>query len=89
MRGGGKSREKVKVDFGRNLRRVVAILRCIFAVGGIPLSLITGPLPLRHVANLLTGRLDFYYYKPAGWLIIQSIATSNFSKAVREMHDSG
>ena len=66
---GGKDREEVKPEFGRNLRRVVTVDRSIFAVGGIPLSLITGPLPLRHVATyLLTGYL--FYCKAAGWLII-------------------
>ena len=55
--GEGKGREEVKVDYGRNLRRVVTIQRSIIAVGGILLSLITGPLPLRHAATLLTGYL--------------------------------
>ena len=52
MRGGkGRVRGESRLPGGRNLRRVVAIQGCIFAVGGIPLSLITGPLPLRHVAS--------------------------------------
>ena len=54
---GGRGKEEVEVDTGRNLRRVVTVQRSIIAVGGIPLSLITGPLPLCHVATLLTGYL--------------------------------